>query len=53
MTEQLRRPVASYKTYREAARAVDHLSGHGFPRGEGPGVLLGGLETTGRGPTRT
>ncbi|MFF7601250.1 general stress protein [Streptomyces mirabilis] len=31
MTEQHRRPVASYKTYREAARAVDHLSDHGFP----------------------
>jgi hypothetical protein len=31
MTEQHRRPVASYETYREAERAVDHLSDHGFP----------------------
>lgn len=31
MTEQHRRPVASYKTYGEAERAVDHLSDHGFP----------------------
>ncbi|MGX5181582.1 general stress protein [Streptomyces avermitilis] len=31
MTEQHRRPVASYKTYQEAERAVDHLSDHGFP----------------------
>ncbi|WP_406175097.1 general stress protein [Streptomyces sp. NBC_00996] len=31
MTEQHRGPVASYKMYREAARAVDHLSDHGFP----------------------
>ncbi|MET7727945.1 general stress protein [Streptomyces mirabilis] len=31
MTEQHRRPVASYKTYWEAERAVDHLSDHGFP----------------------
>ncbi|MET7884649.1 general stress protein [Streptomyces avermitilis] len=31
MTEQRRRPVASYTTYREAERAVDHLSDHGFP----------------------
>ncbi|MFD8386673.1 general stress protein [Streptomyces sp. NPDC059679] len=30
MTEH-RRPVVSYKTYREAERAVDHLSDHGFP----------------------
>lgn len=31
MTEQHRRPVASYETYGEAERAVDHLSDHGFP----------------------
>lgn len=31
MVEQHRRPVASYKTYREAERAVDLLSGHGIP----------------------
>jgi hypothetical protein len=31
MTEQNGRPVASYKTYWEAERAVDHLSDHGFP----------------------
>ncbi|WP_405626051.1 hypothetical protein OG933_07405 [Streptomyces sp. NBC_00016] len=31
MTEHYRRPVASYKTYREAERAVDHLSDHEFP----------------------
>ncbi|MCX4420281.1 general stress protein [Streptomyces mirabilis] len=31
MTEQHRRPVASYKTCREAERAVDHLADHGFP----------------------
>ncbi|MGW7102647.1 general stress protein [Streptomyces sp. NPDC054838] len=31
MTEQHRRPVASYEEYREAERAVDHLSDQGFP----------------------
>ncbi|MET9392876.1 general stress protein [Streptomyces sp. NPDC006624] len=31
MTEQPRRPVAAYETYREAERAVDHLSDQGFP----------------------
>ncbi|MFE5589107.1 general stress protein [Streptomyces sp. NPDC056549] len=30
-TEQPRRPVASYKTYKEAERSVDHLSDQGFP----------------------
>ncbi|MEV7442560.1 hypothetical protein AB0O22_15595 [Streptomyces sp. NPDC091204] len=55
MTEQLRRPAASYTTYREDARAVDHLSGlllveETFDEAAG---LDGGLETTGTGPTRT
>ncbi|MFE9130709.1 general stress protein [Streptomyces sp. NPDC007148] len=31
MTEQHGRPVASYKTYWEAERAVDHRPDHGFP----------------------
>ncbi|GAA3876681.1 general stress protein [Streptomyces sp. NPDC003631] len=31
MTEQHGRPAASYKTYWEAERAVDHLPDHGFP----------------------
>ncbi|MFD5280428.1 general stress protein [Streptomyces rubrogriseus] len=31
MTEEHRRPIASYETYREAERAVDHLSDQGFP----------------------
>ncbi|MEU6547946.1 general stress protein [Streptomyces sp. NPDC046859] len=31
MTEQPRRPVATYETYHEAERAVDHLSDQGFP----------------------
>lgn len=31
MTEQPRRPVATYTTYQEAERAVDHLSDQGFP----------------------
>ncbi|MEU6765643.1 general stress protein [Streptomyces sp. NPDC046853] len=31
MTEQPRRPIASYKTYEEAERTVDHLSDQGFP----------------------
>ncbi len=31
MTEQARRAVASYSTYQEAERAVDHLADQGFP----------------------
>ncbi|MGW7198541.1 general stress protein [Streptomyces chryseus] len=31
MTEHNRRPVASYETYPEAERAVDHLADQGFP----------------------
>ncbi|MEV6742489.1 general stress protein [Streptomyces sp. NPDC051104] len=31
MTEQARRTVASYSTYQEAERAVDHLVDEGFP----------------------
>jgi hypothetical protein len=31
MSEQPRRPVATYETYQEAERAVDHLSDQGFP----------------------
>ncbi|MFD9224691.1 general stress protein [Streptomyces sp. NPDC060064] len=31
MQEQSTRPVASYATYAEAERAVDHLSDRGFP----------------------
>ncbi|MEU7698077.1 general stress protein [Streptomyces sp. NPDC039028] len=31
MSQPPRRPVASYKTYEEAERAVDHLSDQGFP----------------------
>ncbi|MEU2108707.1 general stress protein [Streptomyces sp. NPDC019507] len=31
MSEQPRRNVASYSTYQEAERAVDHLSDQGFP----------------------
>ena len=31
MNEQVRRAIASYTTYQEAERAVDHLSDHGFP----------------------
>ncbi|MER5377455.1 general stress protein [Streptomyces sp. NPDC002553] len=31
MTEQARRTVASYATYQEAERAVDHLADQGFP----------------------
>ncbi|MFD9515459.1 DnaJ C-terminal domain-containing protein [Streptomyces mirabilis] len=31
MTEQPRRPVATYETYQEAERAVDHISDQGFP----------------------
>ncbi|MFD5011993.1 general stress protein [Streptomyces chartreusis] len=31
MNEQVRRAIASYTTYQEAQRAVDHLSDHGFP----------------------
>ncbi|MFE5890510.1 general stress protein [Streptomyces sp. NPDC056462] len=31
MNEQARRTIASYTTYQEAERAVDHLSDHGFP----------------------
>lgn len=31
MTEQPRRSVATYETYQEAERAVDHLSDQGFP----------------------
>ncbi|MGW5731282.1 MULTISPECIES: general stress protein [Streptomyces] len=33
MTEQPRRPIASYRTYEEAEHAVDHLSDQGFPVG--------------------
>jgi hypothetical protein len=31
MNEQARRTIASYTTYQEAERAVDHLSDQGFP----------------------
>ncbi|WP_330261024.1 general stress protein [Streptomyces sp. NBC_00539] len=31
MNEQARRTIASYATYQEAERAVDHLSDQGFP----------------------
>ncbi|MFE2512292.1 general stress protein [Streptomyces naganishii] len=31
MTEQARRAVASFATYQEAERAVDHLADQGFP----------------------
>ena len=31
MNEQARRTIASYPTYQEAERAVDHLSDQGFP----------------------
>lgn len=31
MNEQARRAIASYTTYQEAERAVDHLPDHGFP----------------------
>lgn len=31
MKEQARRTIASYTTYQEAERAVDHLSDQGFP----------------------
>lgn len=31
MNEQVRRTIASYTTYQEAERAVDHLSDQGFP----------------------
>jgi hypothetical protein len=31
MTEQARRAVASYSTYQDAERAVDHLVDQGFP----------------------
>lgn len=31
MTEQARRAIASYSTYQEAERAVDHLADQGFP----------------------
>lgn len=31
MNEQVRRAIASYTTYQEAERAVDHLSDQGFP----------------------
>jgi len=31
MNEQARRAIASYPTYQEAERAVDHLSDQGFP----------------------
>lgn len=31
MDEEARRTIASYTTYREAERAVDHLSDPGFP----------------------
>ncbi|MEU2489754.1 general stress protein [Streptomyces sp. NPDC007883] len=31
MTEQPRRSVATYETYQEAERAVDHLADQGFP----------------------
>ncbi|MFF0789276.1 general stress protein [Streptomyces spiralis] len=31
MTVQRRRPVASYKAYRDAEHTVDRLSDHGFP----------------------
>ncbi|MEU8488643.1 general stress protein [Streptomyces sp. NPDC048641] len=31
MTEQPCRPVATYETYQEAERAVDHLSDSGSP----------------------
>ncbi|MDQ0578370.1 general stress protein [Streptomyces rishiriensis] len=31
MNEQTRRTIASYTTYQEAERAVDHLSDQGFP----------------------
>ncbi|MFF5492520.1 general stress protein [Streptomyces aquilus] len=31
MNEQARRTIASYTTYQEAERAVDHLSDRGFP----------------------
>ena len=31
MAEQARRVIASYATYQEAERAVDHLADQGFP----------------------